>query len=121
MILIQQPPKSEICVHCCVAMISGRPLNHILAYMGHWKACSLDDARNLLLKLGYRCGPVMLGKSTNILPQRCIIRTHNRKKRVGHTSVMWDGKHYDPSPNGNPLGRVTHFLEIFSEDSSVRS
>jgi hypothetical protein len=110
--LIRQLPNSENCCQCCVAMVTGKPIEFIHSVFGHWRRSDLGEVYRILLKLGtkvehkrYRAG--------DYLPYRAILRIKERGPHIGHLIVLWDGKLYDPlGEKAYKNCRLTDYLEI---------
>jgi hypothetical protein len=121
--LVVQPKDSSICGHCCVAMITGKPLEDVIKVIGHQRGTRTKEIHKALAAFGIKTKP-KLTRFTNHsgLPSLGIVKiTYDWRKNNGHWMVIKDFVCYCPGGTishwteyleKSPKGRLTSFLTI---------
>lgn len=98
---ITQPPESNICGHCCLAMVMDKTLDEMIEAVGHSDPMNFRMFEEILdsegLKFEMRFYEGDLGFYDK-LPGRGIIRVAPAEDKygLGHAIAFEDGKIYDP-------------------------
>lgn len=122
--LVKQPKGSSICGQCCVAMVTGKPLEEVIKVFGHSHSTRTKELHKALKHFGYKSNS-RLQRFTNFsgLPDFGIAKiTYDWRKNNGHWVVIKYTKKfsyqiYCPSDGisswltyGTNKGRITSFL-----------
>lgn len=109
---IQQPPDSNLCGQCCVAMVARVPLEDVIAVMGTRGRTRTRQVAAALRHYGFSCPRNSLTRIhpslvhsvdfTNVYVQRCILKVlypwaGDMKDMRGHWVLIWDGVVHDPA------------------------
>jgi len=121
--LVIQPKGSSICGHCCVAMITGKPLETVIKVIGHQHGTRTKEIHKAFGAFGIKTPP-KLTRFTNHsgLPSLGVVKiTYDWRKSSGHWMVIEYPVCYCPSGSilhwteylgKSPKGRLTSFLTI---------
>lgn len=120
--LISQPPGSLICGQCCIAMVTGRSLDDVVAFMGlrgNFPSNMRKAASHFGIKLSRHATPLTVGNG----PEGKVGVAQVQSKVGAPISfthwIAWDGQEwYDPLKGKYPA--ITEDLAVafyFLEDS----
>lgn len=123
--MVQQPEKSSICGHCCIAMVTGHELEEVIQLMGHRHGTQTRELHRVLRDLGYSTDPYLTKIKTTFttrFPDIAILKiTYDWRKHSGHWVYYEHGLVYCPSGDirvwsdyvkFGALGRITSYLKI---------
>lgn len=125
MVLLTQPENSRSCGQHCIAMITGLPLEEVIAAVGHDRGTYTKDVIRGFNALGLkvpisRLKPI---RKNAVLPQRCILKIKWLGHKRGHWVAYENGMIYDPIGFIHPYhteaysaykvpGKITAYLPI---------
>lgn len=121
--LVLQDDGTKICGHCCVSMITGKPINDIIKLFGHTRGTSTKQVVNVLNSLGHKCkAPLQRIKADDVLPDLAILKIHWKYLNGTHWVVYNKGYIYCSvygkfgfhrlSKIGEYGARATSYIEI---------
>jgi hypothetical protein len=101
-------------------MVLGISLAEALDLFGHSGGTYPQEVAAILRLSGMACPPKFSRSGGKNLPDRCLCRiryvlkeTGSVCKRVGHWTVWWDGKMYDPSDDMQTYEyKITGYMQL---------
>ena len=123
--MVQQPPNSSICGHCCVAMATGHDVEEVIQLIGHRHSTRTKELHLALRNLGYHTEEKLTRVKVNFytqFPTHCILKiTYDERPNTGHWVYYEHGLIYCPSGDirvwsdyvkFGDRGRITSYLKI---------
>lgn len=112
-------PTPETCGQACIAMITGKTIQQVIADMRTNGPTSIGQLMEILDFYGVKHAnrTIRISKK-NPIPYAYSILTVHTKAGYTHWSLLYAGKYYDPEfgeiEGEYPHGKITSFLEIYA-------
>lgn len=124
--VIRQPLGSNICGHCCLAMVADTTLETALNLIGHEDPVSTKEMVTALRTLNINCGDKLkIVHKNTILPKKAIIRVtypnKNRTKYHWHWVAYENGYIFDSSAKRGGIYFPHHISDIYLVETKISS